>query len=111
MNAPLVTFRRHLAMVPDVGEEEIVNDSLHEWAEGNRDFVPPHLERRLRAGGHVPGSNPSDLSPENWLTGFGVTRYELAGLQELYERCVALPVHLFLRLTNMLVRENTFRVL
>ncbi|KIM32276.1 hypothetical protein M408DRAFT_326896 [Serendipita vermifera MAFF 305830] len=93
MNAPLVTFRRHLAMVPDVGEEEIVNDSLHEWAEGNRDFVPPHLERRLRAGGHVPGSNPSELSPENWLTGFGVTRYELAGLQELYER------------------ENTFRVL
>ncbi|KIM32274.1 hypothetical protein M408DRAFT_20593 [Serendipita vermifera MAFF 305830] len=86
MDAPLVTFRRHLGMAPDAGEEEIVNDSLHEWAEGNRDFVPPHLERRLRAGGYVPGSNPSDLSPEHWLTNFGVTRYELAGLQELYER-------------------------
>ncbi|KIM32278.1 hypothetical protein M408DRAFT_20597 [Serendipita vermifera MAFF 305830] len=94
-DTPLVTFRGQLALVSDVGEEDIVNDSLHEWAEENRDLVPPHLERRLRTLGYVPGSNPSKISPENWLVGFGVTRYELAGLQELYERCTAPPVYPF----------------
>lgn len=87
MNAPLVTFRRGGAPREIVSEDnQFIDDSLHRWAEGHRDFVPPHLESRLRAGGYVPESNPSDISMDSWSTRFGVTRYELAGLQELYGR-------------------------
>ena len=89
MDAPLVTFRRarmHYNTV--VRDGNVVDDLLHRWAERCRDFVPPHLETRLRAGGYVPGSNPSDLAEEAWLTRFEVTRQELAGLQELYDRYI-----------------------
>ena len=89
MDAPLVTFRRARIPQDTIGQDNpVVEDSMHQWAEDSREFIPPHLESRLRAGGYVPGSNPRNVAADVWLSRFGVTRYELAGLQELYERWV-----------------------
>lgn len=60
-------------------------DELGEWAERHRDVIPGDLERRLRAGGFVPGTNPQEIPRDVWERRFRVTAYELRGLQELYD--------------------------
>ena len=68
-----------------------VHDLLGEWADEHRDAIPYHLERRLRIGGYTPAIHPSAIAPEVWMTRFAVTRFELAGLIELFERTNGMP--------------------
>ncbi|KIM30302.1 hypothetical protein M408DRAFT_22301 [Serendipita vermifera MAFF 305830] len=62
-----------------------IMDDLREWAERHRDVIPTDLERRLRAGGFVPGTNPREIPRDVWERRFRVTAYEMRGLQELYD--------------------------
>lgn len=64
-------------------------DDLREWAERHRDVIPTDLERRLRAGGFVPGTNPREIPRDVWERRFRVTAYEMRGLQELYDMTVS----------------------
>lgn len=55
-------------------------------ASANRDVINESLEARLQAAGYLPTDDPSDLTPEQWLDEYGVTRLELRRLQGLYSR-------------------------
>jgi hypothetical protein len=62
-------------------------DIIGQYAATHRGFISVELERKLRAAGYYPGSNPSDLTEDEWGR-YGVGPLELGRLQELYDRYI-----------------------
>ena len=82
---------RNQEVLDTLDDTSRIHDLLREWAEEHRDIIPYHLERRLRAGGYTPATHPNEIAQEVWLSQFAVTRFELAGLVELFERTNGMP--------------------
>ncbi|KIM30303.1 hypothetical protein M408DRAFT_22302 [Serendipita vermifera MAFF 305830] len=69
-------------------------DEMREWDKRYRDVIPIDLERRLRAGGFIPGTNPREIPRDVCERRFRVTAYEMRGLQELYDMNLCLSTDL-----------------
>ncbi|KIM26113.1 hypothetical protein M408DRAFT_330708 [Serendipita vermifera MAFF 305830] len=59
---------------------------LTNWFRANRASITDEMEQRLVAAGYMPSNNPDDLTEEEWETKFGITKFELIRLREIYAR-------------------------
>lgn len=66
--------------------DTVYNNLITEYAAANRDVISAKLERKLRAARYLPTDNPSDMPAEEWGNLYGVGRFEVKRLQELYDR-------------------------
>lgn len=64
------------------------DDDLGRYATAHRSIISHGLEDKLRRAKYLPTDDPKEISADVWMSQYGVGRFELKRLQELYNQYV-----------------------